>query len=107
MLGGLIALAFLSYYFDFFKDGMVTSGIIVLVLVLYIALMFAETVHDERDEYIRSKVDRILYILTLLLILGDIIWKTFSHFSYMSEVVLLTILSLSKIIVAKVIKNSH
>lgn len=98
---------FVTYYFDLLKDGMMMSGIFAVVIMVYISMLWAEKIKDERDEYIRSKVDRILYILTLVIVLGDIIYKTFSHQSYMSDIIILTILSLSKIVLSKVIKDTN
>jgi hypothetical protein len=69
-------------------------------------MIWAEKIHDERDEYIRSKVDRMLYIITLIIALLDIVYKTFSHQSYMSDIVFLTVLSLSKIVLSKIIKEN-
>jgi ABC-type polysaccharide/polyol phosphate export permease len=101
----IIVASFLAYYFDLFKDGMMISGVFAVVIMVYIGIIWQEKVHDERDEYIRSKVDRYLYILTLVLIFIDIIHKTFSHQSYMDGVVILTILSLAKVILSKTISN--
>lgn len=98
---------FLVYYFDLLKDGMMMSGLLAVVMTLYISMMWAEKVEDERDEYIRSNVDRILYILVLVLLLIDIVYKTFTHESYMSEVIILVILSLSKIILSKTMKHNN
>jgi hypothetical protein len=103
----LIVVSFITYYFDLLHDGMMTSGVIALVLTVYIGIIWQEKVHDERDEYIRAKVDRILYISTLVLLLIDIIHKTFAHTSYMSEIIILTVLSLVKVVLSKIIKESH
>ena len=107
VLALIIIATFITYYFDLLKDGMMMSGIFAVVIMVYISMLLAEKIEDERDEFIRSKVDRILYIITLVIILGDILYKTFSHESYMSDIIILTILSLSKIILSKVIKNTH
>lgn len=107
VLAGVIISSFVIYYFDLLKDGMVMSGIFAVILMVYIAIIWQESAHDERDEFIRSKVDRILYILTLVLIFIDIVYKTFTHESYMGGVIILTILSLSKIVLSKIIKSSH
>lgn len=107
VLAFVIIATFITYYFDLLKDGMMMSGIFAVVIMAYISMLWAEKIEDERDEYIRSKVDRILYIFTLIILLGDIVFKTFSHQSYMSDIIILTILSLSKIILSKVIKNTH
>lgn len=107
VLAFLILASFATYYFDLLQDGMMTSGIIAVVIMLYISMIWAEKINDERDEYIRSKVDRFLYIITLVVILGDIVHKTFAHESYMSSVVILTILSLSKILLSYTIKNNN
>lgn len=107
ILGFLILIAFITYYFDLLKDGMMMSGLIAVVILSYIALIWSEKVHDEREEYIRSKVDRWLYIIVMGLFLIDITYKTYIHHSYMSEIVILTILAVSKIILTKVIKNTN
>ena len=107
VLAFVIIATFITYYFDLLKDGMMMSGIFAVVIMVYISMLWAEKIEDERDEYIRSKVDRILYILTLVIVLGDIIYKTFSHQSYMSDIIILTILSLSKIVLSKVTKDTH
>jgi nitrate reductase gamma subunit len=103
----VIIATFITYYFDLLKDGMMMSGIFAVVIMVYISMLWAEKIEDERDEYIRSKVDRLLYILTLIIVLGGIVYKTFSHQSYMSDIIILTILSLSKIVLSKVVKETH
>ncbi len=107
VLALLIVLSFLAYYFDLFKDGMMMSGIFAVVIMVYIGIIWQEKIYDERDEYIRAKVDRYLYILTLGLIFVDIIYKTFAHQSYMDGVIILTVLSLTKVILSKTIHSSH
>jgi hypothetical protein len=107
ILAVLIIGTFITYYFDLLKDGMMVSGIFAVVILLYVGLIWAEKIQDERDEYIRSKVDRSLYILTLLLLLTDIIYKTLTHQGYMSAVMILTVLSLVKILLSKFIKNTN
>ncbi len=107
VLALIIIATFITYYFDLLKDGMMMSGIFAVVIMVYISMLWAEKTEDERDEYIRSKVDRILYILTLVIVLGDIVYKTFSHQSYINDIIILTILSLSKIVLSKVIKNTN
>lgn len=107
ILGFLILASFITYYFDLLKDGMMASGLIAIIILSYIILLWSEKVHDERDEYIRSKVDRYLYILVMGLFLIDIIYKTMIHHSYVSEIIILTILALSKIILSKVVKSTN
>jgi hypothetical protein len=106
VLALIIIATFITYYFDLLKDGMVMSGIFAVIIMVYISMIWAEKVEDERDEYIRAKVGRILYIITLTVLLVDIVYKTFTHQSYMSEVVILTILSLSKIVLSKAVKGN-
>ncbi len=101
----LIVLSFLAYYFDVFKDGMMISGIFAVVIMVYMGIIWQEHAHDEREEYIRSKVDRYLYIITLLLLFINILHKTFTHESYMDSVIILTLLSLAKIVLSKTISN--
>ena len=107
ILGFLILASFLTYYFDLLKDGMMVSGLIAVIISSYIVLLWSEKVNDERDEYIRSKVDRYLYILVMALFLIDIVYKTYIHHSYVSEIIILTILALSKIVLTKIVKNNN
>lgn len=107
VLGAVILLAFALYYFDILKDGMMISGVFAVIIMLYISMIWREEVLDERDEYIRAKTDRYLYIITLVILLSDVAYKTFAHQSYMSDVVILTILSLSKIILGKFLKDRN
>jgi hypothetical protein len=107
LMAVVIIVTFITYYFDLLKDGMMMSGVFAVIIMVYISMLWAEKIEDERDDYIRSKVDRILYILTLLIVLGDIVYKTFNHQSYMSDIVILTVLSLSKIILSKIIKETN
>ncbi len=107
ILGFLILASFITYYFDLLKDGMMASGFIAIIISSYIVLLWSEKVNDERDEYIRSKVDRYLYILVMALFLIDIVYKTYIHHSYVSEIIILTILALSKIVLTKVVKNNN
>jgi O-antigen/teichoic acid export membrane protein len=86
---------------------MVMSGIFAVIIMVYIGIIWQEKVYDERDEYIRAKVDRYLYILTLGLLFIDIAYKTLTHQSYMEGVVILTILSLAKVILSKTIHSKH
>lgn len=102
-----IILAFAMYYFDLFKDGMVMSGFIVILILIYIALLWSEKVNDERDEYIRAKTGRLLYITTILALLADIVYKTFSHESYVSSVTILTLLALTKVISSRYFKDNN
>ena len=107
ILSVIILGAFVTYYLDVLKDGMMMSGIFAVVMMIYIGIIWQEGAHDERDEYIRSKVDRYLYILTLVLIFTDIVYKTFTHASYMDGVIILTALSLTKVLLSKFIQEQH
>lgn len=107
LLAFLILGSFVTYYFDLLKDGMVMSGLFAVVMMIYIGIIWQEKISDERDEFIRSKVDRMLYIITLILLLIDITIKTFAHVSYMNELIILTTLSLAKVIVSAVLRNKH
>lgn len=105
IMPALIVFSFLAYYFDLFEDGMMISGVFVVVIMVYMGIVWQEHVRDEREEFIRAKVDRYLYILTLLLLFVNIIHKTFTHESYMDSVVILTFLSLAKVVLSKSITD--
>lgn len=107
ILSLVIVLTFITYYFDLLKDGMMMSGVFAVVIMIYISIIWAEKAHDERDEYIRSRVDRYLYILTLILIFLDIVYKTLLHESYMDGVIILTVLSLTKILLSRFMRSRN
>jgi hypothetical protein len=102
-----ILIAFLAYHLDVFRDGMMASGLIVTALVIYIALIWSEKINDERDEYLVSRVDRYLYVVTLSYLLLTIIYKTFIHADYFFEVLLVTILAIAKVIMVNYVKRNH
>ena len=107
LLGGGLVILFFIYYFNLLNDGMMISGAITIIATLYISLIWQEKVYDERDEYIRAKVDRYLYIITLILLMADIIYKTFNHEDYMVTLIILCSLSICKIVLSRVIKNKN
>ncbi len=107
ILGLSLVTLFFVYYFDVLNDGMMVSGFITLIAAMYALLIWQEKIYDERDEYIRSKVDRYLYIITILVLTVDIVYKTFTHTSYISNMLILCVLSIGKIILSKIIKSTH
>ena len=107
VLGLSLITLFFIYYFDLLNDGMIVSGFITLIAAMYALLIWQEKIYDERDEYIRSKVDRYLYIITILVLTADIVYKTFTHTSYISNMLILCVLSIGKIILSKIIKSTH
>ena len=107
VLGLSLVTLFFVYYFDILNDGMMVSGFITLIAAIYALLIWQEKIYDERDEYIRSKVDRYLYIITILVLTADIVYKTFTHTSYISNMLILCVLSIGKIILSKIIKSTH
>jgi uncharacterized membrane protein len=100
MLGVIIS-TFLIYFFDIFKDEMIMSGFIVVILVSYTGLIWSEKADDERDEYIRARTGHVLYITTLILALSSIVYKTFTHSNYFESVCFLTVLALVKVITSR------
>ena len=107
VLGLSLITLFFIYYFDLLNDGMIVSGFVTLIAAIYALLIWQEKIYDERDEYIRSKVDRYLYIITILVLTADIVYKTFTHTSYISNMLILCVLSIGKIILSKIIKSTH
>lgn len=102
-----IIVSFAIYYLDAFNDGMLMSGFLVILILVYIALIWSEKVQDERDEHIRARTGRILYIVTIFALLIDIIYKTFAHENYVSSVTILTLLALVKVLANKYFKTNH
>ena len=107
-----IVLAFLlfgllvAHFLGLFDPGMMVSGLMVVFSCAYIGFLWRESVYDERDEYIRAKVDRILYIVTLLLLTAVIVYKAFAHVNYISEILIISLLSFGKIIISYIIKKT-
>ena len=106
-LGGLLVGLLVAHFLGLFDSKMIVSGIMVVFSCAYIGFLWRESVYDERDEYIRAKVDRLLYIATLALLTSVIVYKAFEHISYSSEIIVISLLSLSKIVMSYIIKNKH
>lgn len=106
ILGVSLVSLFIIYYFNLLNDGMMVSGVITLVIALYTVLIWQEKIYDERDEYIRSKVDRYLYVSTSIMLMIDIVYKTFTHTSYVPTLLILCALSIIKIFLSRFIKDN-
>lgn len=106
-LAGLLAGLLVAHFLDLFDPGMVVSGLMVVFSCAYIGFLWRESVQDERDEYIRSKVDRMLYIFTLVLLTIVIVYKAFAHVNYVSEILIISLLSFGKILISYIIKKMN
>ena len=106
-LSGLLAGLLIAHFLGLFDPGMMVSGLMVVFISAYIGFLWRESVYDERDEYIRSKVDRILYIFTLVLLTTAIVYKAFAHINYISEIIIISLLSFGKILMSYYIKNKN
>ena len=91
-LTGLLLGLLIAHFLGLFDPGMMISGLMVVFSCAYIGFLWRESVYDERDEYIRAKVDRILYIFTLLLLTAVIVYKAFTHVNYISEILIFSYL---------------
>ena len=107
VLGISIVLLFLVHYFGFLDQSMIFSGILVTLVCAFIGLVWKEQALDEREEFIRTKTDRYLFLLTLSLISLSIIYKTFNHINYFEELLLLVILSIIKLFLSRFISKVH
>lgn len=106
-LGGTLFGLLIAHFLGLFDSKMILSGIMVVFSCIYIGFLWRESVYDERDEYIRAKVDRLLYIATLLLLTIVIVYKAFAHINYTSEIIVISLLSFAKIVISFIIKNKH
>lgn len=104
-LAGLLLGLLIAHFLGLFDPGMMVSGLMVVFTSAYIGFLWRESVYDERDEYIRARVDRILYIFTLLLLTCVIVYKAFAHVNYISEILIISLLSFGKIIISYIIKK--
>jgi hypothetical protein len=102
----LISLSLFVHFFDLLDESMMFSGLIVLIILGYITTLFQEKTQDERDEQIRYKTNRYLYILMISFLLISIIYKIFAHIDYNTELILLTTISFAKIILNKFINEN-
>ncbi len=107
ILGSLIAFSLIVHFFDLLNDSMMFSGIIVIIILGYITTLFQEKTSDERDEYIRNKTNRYLFVLTTTLLLLIIIFKIFTHIDYKQELLLLTIIAFAKIVLNKFLTDNN
>ena len=105
-LAGLLLVLLIAHFLGLFDSGMMISGLMVVFSCAYIGFLWRESVYDERDEYIRAKVDRILYIFTLILLTIVIVYKAFAHVNYISEIIVISLLSFGKIIISYIIKKT-
>lgn len=106
-LGLSLITLLIVHFLGLFDSDMMISGLVVVFSCAYVGLLWREGVYDERDEYIRAKVDRMLYILTLILLIIAIIYKTFSHLDYTSEILMISLLSFGKILMSYIVKRTH
>lgn len=106
-LSTLLVILLVAHFLGLFGKGMMVSGLMVVFSCAYIGFLWRESIFDERDEYIRAKVDRMLYIFTLLLLTIVIVYKAFAHTDYTSEILVVSLLSFGKIIMSYIIKNKH
>ena len=106
-LGIIFIILLIIHVFGLLDQSMMISGALVLFACVYLGLLWSEKVNDERDEYIRSKVDRYLYIGAILGIIIDIVYKTGMHMSYLDLLIILSILTVGKLVLSKVIKDKN
>ena len=95
------------YITGLFDASMMISGAVVVLMCVYIGVLWSEGAVDERDEYIRSKVDRSLYILAIFLISANVLYYAFLHIDYKPQLVILCVLSASKLLLSKIIKEKN
>lgn len=107
VLTGLLSGLLIAHFLGLFDSSMMVSGLMVVFSCAYIGLLWRENIYDERDEYIRGKVDRMLYIITLILLTLVIVYKAFAHVQYTSEILIISLLSFGKIIMSYGIKKMH
>ncbi len=107
ILGIILFAFFLVHILGLLDKSMMLSGFLVITVCAYIALLFQEKISDERDEYIRSKVDRYVFIYVISLLMLVIIYKTFTHIDYSYELFALFSISIIKLVLAKTIKSNN
>ena len=107
LLGALLIGLLIAHFLGLFDSGMMISGLMVVFSCFYIGFLWRESIYDERDEYIRAKVDRALYIGTMFLLTGVIVYKAFAHTNYTSEILIISLLSFGKIIMSYIIKKRN
>lgn len=105
---GLIILSLMFvHFFGLLDQSMMFSGLILILSFTFIGLVWGERSVDERDEFIRAKTDRYLYLLTLTSLSVLILFKTFAHIDYFYELILISILTFGKLVISKYLKNTH
>ena len=107
ILGLTLLIIVIIYITGLFDASMMISGAVVVLMCVYIGVLWSEGAVDERDEYIRSKVDRSLYILAIFLISANVLYYAFLHIDYKPQLVILCVLSASKLLLSKIIKEKN
>lgn len=83
---------------------MVFSGLVLFVVCLFVVSVWGESAFDEREEFVRSKVDRWVYLFTVSVLGIHIAYSAFMHTTNTTSLYMLLIIALFKIIVSKYIR---
>ena len=97
----LLGMVAIVHYMGLLDMKMYFSGIIFFAVCVYISFLWKEAKGDERDEYIKAKTDRYLFLLCNFIISLYILLGIILHFDFSIPLLFLSIMTLSKIIISK------
>ena len=104
---GILALVAIVHYAGLLDMKMYFSGILLLLVCVYISLVITEKKGDERDEFIKAKTDRYLYLFINILLSIYVLFGILFHFDNTLATALLGIITLAKIIIGKFLQNKN
>jgi hypothetical protein len=107
VLLGLLGLIAIVHYMGLLDMKMYFSGIIFFAICAYVLFLYRETSGDERTEYIKAKTDRYLYLLCNFIISIYILLGIILHFDFSIPLFFLSVMTLSKIIISKILEINN
>jgi len=106
-LVGILAFVAFVHYAGLLDMEMYFSGITLLIVCVYISLVVTEKNGDERNELIKAKTDRYLYLFVNILLSGYVLTGILFHLDIKLATIFLGIMTLSKIIIGKILQNNN
>lgn len=95
------------HYLDLLDMKMYFSGLLFLVVCVYISLLWKENVGDERTEFIKAKTDRYLFLILNFILSIYVLFGILLHYDYNQGLILLSLITFTKILISKHLENKN
>lgn len=95
------------HYLGLLDMKMYFSGILFLIVCVYISFLWKENIVDERSEFIKSKTDRLLFLLLNAILSVYVLLGILIHFDYNNSLLLLAGITIAKIVISKYLENKN